>query len=188
VTNTATRILDTAQELIQTRGYTAMSFQAIAELVDIRKPSVIHHYPNKAALGVAVIQRYRETFATQLKAVKADPDKTAWDALDFYFTPYMMFADTPDKVCLCGALAGEILVLPPEMRAEVTEFMQSHQEWLEDVFRDGRKTGQFHFKDTPARMARMYFGALQGALLVKRSTGDINQVKDVTKVIRQILK
>ena len=64
-----------------------MSFQHIAALVDIKKPSVIHHFPNKAALGVAVIQRYRDTFAVQLQAIKADPGKTAWDALEFYFLP-----------------------------------------------------------------------------------------------------
>lgn len=188
MTDTATKILDSAQELIQTRGYTAMSFQDIATQVEIRKPSIIHHFPSKAALGVAVIQRYRETFANQLEAVKSDPDKTAWDALDYYLSPYLYFAETPNKVCLCGALTGEIMAIPPEMRTEVKGFIQSHQDWLEDVFRSGRKNGQFQFKETPARLARMIFSTLQGALLVKRSTGDISQVKDATKIIQQMLK
>jgi TetR/AcrR family transcriptional repressor of nem operon len=188
LTDTSTKILDTAQELIQTRGFSAMSFQHIAALVDIKKPSVIHHFPNKAALGVAVIQRYRDTFAVQLQAIKADPGKTAWDALEFYFLPYLAFAETPSKVCLCGALAGEILVLPEEMQVEVKDFMQSHQDWLEDIFRSGRKRGEFKFKDTPARLARTFFSALQGALLVKRSIGDISQVKDVQRVIRDLVR
>ena len=188
MTDTATRILDSAQELIQTRGYTAMSFQDIASQVEIRKPSIIHHFPSKAALGVAVIQRYRETFAIHLEAVATDPDKTAWDALEFYFSPYLAFAETPNKVCLCGALAGEILAIPEEMHAEVKDFMLSHQVWLEGVLRAGKKNGQLKFKETPARLARTIFSTLQGALLVKRSTGDISQVKEVTKAIRHMLK
>ena len=117
VINTSTKILDAAQELIQTRGYSAISFQLIAEQVGIRKPSVIHHFPSKASLGVAVIARYRESFAIQMRSIKADPEKTAWDALEFYFSPYLAFAETPNKVCLCGALAGEVLALPKEMHS-----------------------------------------------------------------------
>ena len=188
VTNTATKILDAAQELIQTRGFSAMSFQHIAELVSIRKPSIIHHFPSKSALGVAVIQRYRESFAVQMRAIKADPDKTAWDALEFYFMPYLEFAKTPDKACLCGVLAGEIFALPKEMQTEVEDFMASHHAWLEDVFKSGRKSGEFQFKGAPANIARTFFSALQGALLVKRSTGDISQVKDVQKVMLQLIR
>ncbi len=188
MTDTATKILDTAQDLIQTRGYTAMSFQEIAEQVGIRKPSVIHHFPNKAALGVAVIQRYRETFASLLNATVADPNETAWEALEIYFSPYLAFADTPNKVCLCGALAGEILATPDEMHVELKLFMESNQDWLESLFRDGRKTGEFNFTEPPRRLARMCFSALQGALLVKRATGDMKQVKEVTQMIRSLLK
>ena len=33
-------------------------------------------------------------------------------------------------------------------------------------------------------MARLVFGALQGALLVKRATGDASQLRDVITVIK----
>jgi len=110
------------------------------------------------------------------------------DALTFYFSPYLEFAETSSRVCLIGALAGEILAIPQEMHTEVKHFMESHQAWLEDIFRYGRKNGEFRFKETPPRLARMFFSALQGALLVKRATGDVNQVKDVIKAIQQLLK
>ncbi len=188
MTDTATRILDTGQQLIQTRGYMAMSFQDIAAQVGIKKPSVIHHFRSKADLGVAIIQRYRDTFAGQLEAIKNDPDKTAWEALDFYFSPYLDFAATPDKVCLCGALAGEIPALPAQMRAEVKQFMEDHQNWLEGLLRNGRRRGELNFDETPARLSRMLFNTLQGTLLIKRSTDDPSQLNDVIKVIKRMLK
>jgi TetR/AcrR family transcriptional repressor of nem operon len=127
MSDTSSKILDVGQELIQTRGYTAMSFQDIATRVGIKKPSVIHHFPSKAALGVAIIQRYHDTFVGQLETIKNDPDKTAWEALDFYYSPYLHFAATQDTVCLCGALAGEVPALPQEMRREVKQFMEDHR-------------------------------------------------------------
>jgi TetR/AcrR family transcriptional repressor of nem operon len=181
LSDTATKILDVGQELIQTRGYSAMSFQDIAVQVGIKKPSVIHHFPSKADLGVAIIRRYRDTFASQLEAINKDPDKTAWEALEFYFSPYLYFAQTPDKVCLCGALAGEIPALPEEIRLEVKQFMEDHQSWLEGILRSGRRSGELKFDETPARLSRMIFNTLQGALLVKRSTDDLSQLQDVIK-------
>ena len=188
MTGTSSRILDIGQQLIQTRGYTAMSFQDIAVQVGIKKPSIIHHFASKSVLGVAIIQRYRNSFAAQLDAIKKDPNKSAWEALEFYFSPYRYFAQTPDTVCLCGALAGEIPVLPEDMRIEVKEFMKAHQDWLEGILRNGRRNGELTFKETPARFSRVIFNALQGTLLVQRATSDPGQLEDVIKGIKHLLK
>lgn len=188
MSDTATRILDVGQGLIQTRGYSAMSFQDIAAQVGIKKPSVIHHFPSKSELGAAIIQRYRDAFAVQLVAIKNDPEKSAWEALDFYFAPYLHYAQTPDTVCLCGALAGEIPALPVAMRLEVKRFIEDHQRWLEDILRTGRKRGELVFSETPHRLARMLFNTLQGTLLVKRSTDDLTQLQDVIKTIKRLLR
>lgn len=188
MTDTASKILDVGQDLIQTRGYSAMTFQDIAAQVGIKKPSVIHHFPSKSDLGVAIVRRYRDTFATQLEEIKSDPQKNVREALDFYFSPYLHFAQTPNKVCLCGALAGEIPALPEAMRLEVKVFMEDHQRWLEEILRSGRRNGELTFDETPARLSRMMFNTLQGTLLVKRSTDDLSQLKDVIKVIKGMLK
>ena len=165
-----------------------MSFQDIALKVGIRKPSIVHHFPSKNALGEAVVRRYRETFAAVLAGVDADPDKTVWDALEIYFGPYLDFAGTPDKVCLCGALAGEAMALPVEMRHELALFFEGHERWLEGILRRGADAGLFRLADRPDKMARFLFCALQGALLAKRATGDLQQLTDVMDTIRATLR
>ena len=185
---TADRILDSGQELIQTRGYSAISFQNIASEVGIKKPSIIHHFPTKAELGVAIIRRYRDTFAAQLQEISEDSAKSSWDALELYFSPYLFFASTPDKVCLCGALAGEIPALPETMRVEVKQFMEAHQQWLEEILRRGSGRGEFSSIDSPELLSRMIFNSLQGSLLVKRSTEDLSQLEDVIAAITNLLQ
>ena len=185
---TADRILDAGQELIQTGGFSAMSFQDIASEVGIRKPSIIHHFATKAELGVAIIRRYRDTFAAQLQQISEDPAKSSWDALEFYFSPYRFFASTPDKVCLCGALAGEIPVLPEVMRVEVKQFIEAHQRWLEEILREGVECGELVLIDSPKSLSRVIFNSLQGSLLVRRSTGDVSQLKEIINAMRKLVK
>ena len=185
---TADRILDAGQELIQTGGFSAMSFQDIASEVGIRKPSIIHHFPTKAELGVAIIRRYRDTFAAQLQQISEDPAKSSWDALEFYFSPYLFLASTPDKVCLCGALAGEIPVLPGVMRVEVKQFIEAHQRWLEEILREGVERGGLVLIDSPKSLSRVIFNSLQGSLLVTRSTGDVSQLKEIINAMRKLVK
>lgn len=185
---TADRILDAGQELIQTGGFSAMSFQDIASEVGIRKPSIIHHFPTKAELGVAIIRRYRDTFAAQLQQISEDPAKSSWDALEFYFSPYLFLASTPDKVCLCGALAGEIPVLPEVMRVEVKQFIEAHQRWLEEILREGVERGELVLIDSPQSLSRVIFNSLQGSLLVRRSTGDVSQLKEIINAMRKLVK
>ena len=185
---TADRILDAGQELIQTGGFSAMSFQDIASEVGIRKPSIIHHFPTKAELGVAIIRRYRDTFAAQLQQISEDPAKSSWDALEFYFSPYLFLASTPDKVCLCGALAGEIPVLPEVMRVEVKQFIETHQRWLEEILREGVERGELMLIDSPKSLSRVIFNSLQGSLLVRRSTEDVSQLKEIINAMRKLVK
>ena len=185
---TADRILDAGQELIQTGGFSAMSFQDIASEVGIRKPSIIHHFPTKAELGVAIIRRYRDTFAAQLQQISEDPAKSSWDALEFYFSPYLFLASTPDKVCLCGALAGEIPVLPEVMRVEVKQFIEAHQRWLEEILREGVERGELMLIDSSKSLSRVIFNSLQGSLLVRRSTEDVSQLKEIINALRKLVK
>ncbi len=183
-TDTAERILDVAEELIQMRGYVAMSFQTIAERIGIRKPSIIHHFPNKGALGLAVVARYRGRYNEVMDQLKSDPAVSADRALQLYFTPFLEFAASQEKVCLCGALACEVRGMPEPMRAEIKRFFESHQRWLEDILREGRDKDLFHFEENPAVLARLVFCALQGALLVQRTTGDSAQLEDVIEAVK----
>jgi TetR/AcrR family transcriptional repressor of nem operon len=181
---TAEQILDLAEMLIQTRGYSAFSYQDIADARGIRKASIHYHFPSKTELGIAVVDRYIARFDAALSALAGEPSHSTAVVLDFYVQPYLQFAGTPDRVCLCGALSGEMLALPPEMRTRVEHFFRTHQAWLTKILKRGVTRGEFELVAPAAKVARLMFAALQGALLVKRATGDMSQITDVITVIR----
>ncbi|PCJ21081.1 MAG: TetR family transcriptional regulator [Candidatus Cloacimonadota bacterium] len=173
------RILDVTQDLIQTRGYSSISFSEIALLVGIKKPSVIHHFPSKSALVKAVVVRYRSFFSNALNQISESKDKTALQALEFYFIPYIDVGSLGQKICLCGALAGEFTALPQEIQNEVRLFFRDHQSWLEGILTRGKNSKEFHFDDSPSKLAALFLGALQGALVVQRASGNLNYIQDV---------
>ena len=184
---TAEQILDLAEMLIQTRGYSAFSYQDISDALGITKASIHYHFASKAELGTAVVDRYVDRFGAALIAIAADQSRSAMAMLDFYIEPYLVYAGTPDQVCLCGALAGEILALPPELRARVDIFFRAHQTWLTGILERGVARGEFRLSAPASKTARLVFGALQGALLVQRTTGDATQLRDVITVMKLLL-
>ncbi len=181
---TADRILDVTQELIQTKGYSAISFNHIADLVGIKKPSIVHHYPSKAALGQAVVRRYKTQFSEALERCVADPKYSSLHAFQFYCQPYLSLSEDGGKVCLCGALAGELLALPGVMQEEVKRFFASHLQWLELVLVAGLNRGEFCFSESASEMAGLILNSLQGALMVQRSTEDKTHIQNTVELLR----
>ena len=183
MSDTAQRIVEVTQRLIQTRGFNAISYNDIALELDIRKASIHYHFATKTDLGVAVVDAYRSGLSAAMAHATA-AGLSSPRLLDAYLTPYREFAQSDDRICLCGALAGEFLALPEAMQAEVAAFFEAHQQWLEKILAAGRRNGEFEFDGPARRQARLAFSALQGALLVKRTSGDSKQVADVIAALK----
>lgn len=124
-------ILDCAEEIIQRRGYNGFSYADIAEKVGIRKASIHHHFATKADLGVAVVQRYRERFASYLADV--DQNGKNWlDKMRKYTKLYAAVLDA-ERLCLCGMLASDIETLPKVLKKAIREFFTDNVAWISRV-------------------------------------------------------
>ena len=168
--DTAGRILDVAEGLTQTRGFNGFSYADIAEALGIRKASLHHHYPTKAELGRALLERYAAAFGGALEAI----DAAGGDALE-KLARYAQLYDqvmVRDRLCLCGMLAAEYSTLPRPMQDAVRQFFEANERWLTKLVEDGRRGGALR-AGAPARdVARMLISALEGAMLLARSYED----------------
>src|SRR5258708_25324948 len=91
--DTAEQILDLAEALIQTRGFSAFSYQDISDALGIRKASIHYHFASKTDLGIAVVDRYTKRFGDALVQIAAETG-SSMAMLDHYFTPYLEFSAT----------------------------------------------------------------------------------------------
>ncbi len=174
-TGTAERILDVAEALVQSRGFNGFSYADVAEELQITKAGLHYHFPGKAELGEALIDRYAARFAEALVAVDRDePDAPA--KLRAYARLYAdVFQD--DRMCLCGMLAADYATLPDPMRERVVRFFDDNERWLARVLDAGRRDGSLRFQGSARGVARTLVGGLEGAMLVARPYGDIRRFR-----------
>jgi len=126
--STASRVLDTAERLVQVRGFNGFSYADIAAELQITKASLHYHFATKADLGEALITRYAARFLRALAEVD-----TAGAAAPAKLAAYAkLYADvlSEQKMCLCGMLAAEYPTLPAPMQSAVLGFFDANEAWL----------------------------------------------------------
>ena len=164
------RILDIAERLAQTRGFNGFSYADIAEELAVTKASLHYHFPSKSELGRALMVRYQVVFGRALEAIDADGG-SAVDKLRRYIALYdSVMRD--DRMCLCGMFAAEYATLPVPMQEELRRFFDANEQWLTRVISEGKRAGELSLWDSPDQRARLFLGALEGAMLVARSYKD----------------
>src|SRR5258706_11538406 len=100
---TATRILDVAERLVQTRGYNGFSYADISSKLRIRNASVHYHFPSKNDLGKRLVARYRGNFMAALEALEAET-QDARRRLRTYVGMWTRVLRDRDRMCLCGMM------------------------------------------------------------------------------------
>lgn len=169
-TDTAQRILDIAERLVQTRGFNGFSYADIAEAMNVTKASLHYHFRGKADLGRSLIERYERNFLAALARIDAE-SKDAREKLRRYAAIYgEVLGD--GRMCLCGMLAAEFGTLPEAMRAEMRHYFDANERWLEGVLKQGKKEKSLRFPGSPAETAQALIGSLEGAMMIARSYGD----------------
>ncbi len=170
-TGTAQRILDVAEDLVQSRGYNGFSYADIAGELGITKASLHYHFASKAELGEALIERYAVRFAEALEGITST-SSGATSKLEAYASLYTDVL-RGDRMCLCGMLAAEYQTLPERMHGSVVRFFDHNVTWLAGVLADGQADGELSFDGSPADAAQTVLSALQGAMLVARPYRDL---------------
>ena len=177
--NTAQKILDSAERLVQTRGFNNFSYADIAGELGITKASLHYHFAGKAELGQALIARYGERFGAALARI----DENQSDARGKLKAYASLYADVlrGKRMCMCGILAAEYPTLPKPMQDAVIAFFDDNERWLAAVLRQGQAERSLSFSGAPDDTAQGILGTLEGAMLVARPYGDLERFEAVTR-------
>ena len=158
---------------MQVRGYNGFSYADIAAALKITKASLHYHFPTKAELGQRLMERYRHNFVAALASIDEN-SATARQKLARYVAIYSDVLAN-NRMCLCGMLAAEYATLPKPVRAEVTRFFDLNEAWLAKVFSEGKRVDGLTLVGSPIDAARLLIAALEGAMMLARSYGDVER-------------
>lgn len=169
--DTKSAILESAEFAVRARGYDGFSYADLAEAVGIRKASIHYHFPAKADLVVALIERYSQMVFMQLEQLSA-LYPVAGDQLKAVIATYREAIDGGNKLCLCVALCSDRDSLNPAVMSLVDAFRTSVAGSLRAVFALGQADGSINGVNDPEIEALACLAQLEGAQLAARAARD----------------
>jgi TetR/AcrR family transcriptional repressor of nem operon len=182
-TDTREKILDRAETLFQERGFNGFSYADISTPLGVKNAAIHYHYPAKADLGAALIQRYRQRFHSYSSHMDAKHGDDPVRLLDGYIAIPRSFLDKGDLGCPMGILEAQYPNLPDAMQQETLLLADELRQWLTEILERGHQTGKFSFEGPAKDKALVIAAALQGAMLMANTgtrqlfTGTVKQIK-----------
>lgn len=182
VTDTRQTILSVARKMVQSHGYSALSFRDVASAVGVKSASVHYHFPTKGSLGSELAKGYTEEMAAYLEDVLAE----STDARAFmtkYIEVFRNALVNGNRMCMCGVMAAERDELPVEVQVEVEHFSDVNVAWLTKAL--ALEPGNV---SEPMRMTRALaiFAAVEGAQLVARGRGNVAVYDEAITAMRVV--
>lgn len=186
-TDTMKLIMDTGQQLIQERGYNAISYADIAERIGIKKASIHYYFPAKQDLVQAILQRYRKAFLNDLHQIEQLPINSEEKILRF-FKQYREPLARDSKLCLCSMMAAELISFPVEIRNELNGFFRDNETWIEKVIVKGKESGTLDEQLNSREQSQIIMAFVQGAQLLARTSGDLHYYDTMVESLISKLK
>ena len=129
-----------AQTLLQKFGFNGFSFQHVADSLGIKKPSLYAHFESKEALGLDLIENYKQTLAAWGESMsELEPEQK----VSAYFDMVFKVAQKGALYCPLASLNAEAHSLPPAMRKRLKILHESQMNWLRKAIEDGQVSGMF---------------------------------------------
>lgn len=184
----AQEIIQRANELLATGGYNGFSYADIAELVDVRKASIHHHFPAKVDLVKATVAQHREATRRGLRALdESTPDAfTRLVAYSRYWADCIQASNPP--ICICALLAVELPAVPAEVADEVKAHFNDLHAWIGRTLAQGVEQGNMRLNDTPSAEASVFMASIHGAMLSARATGNASVFWEIAKAATDRLR
>lgn len=169
-------LLDLGERAIRAHGFGGFSYADLARDAGIRKASVHHHFPAKADLGFAVLERYAEQLDEVLSQFRMASDK----AEDAFLSALKLYRDAlgdGTSLCLCAALAGDGDRSSAAMLAKLASTNAMVIDWFSQVLSDGHHDGSLVLPGDPDQIdeeAAGILAQLQGSQLLARAGSDLS--------------
>ncbi|MBB6521237.1 TetR/AcrR family transcriptional regulator [Pseudoteredinibacter isoporae] len=138
--DTKSRILAAAQKAFSETGFYGTSINSIAEAVNIKKPSLLHHFSSKEKLYGAVLEQVSNRLMTDLEHTMASTQDEKQQLLNVMDGFYRWSKEHPDEAIL---LLREMLDNPQRAASAHNWYLAPWLEQLVELIRQGQRSGLF---------------------------------------------
>jgi TetR/AcrR family transcriptional repressor of nem operon len=173
------KVLDAAAELFPNQGYTLTSLQNIAARAGVTQGAMHHHFPNKKAIGLAVI---RERVRPALEAAWLSPVSNAASAAEGIAAAFRAICADLDahqavQGCPVNNLAAELSLADADFRSEFRRLFDEWRARIASKLRSDLADGTLNGVD-PNAFATVVVAAYSGAMAMAKA----DQATDALKI------
>ena len=195
-TDTYTRILEAARDLIYASSYAEVGVQAICEKANVKKGSFYHFFPSKQELTLAVIDNYYEGFKDSIIREAFDnslpPTERFKKLFELSIARQELIHEQTGHVLGCpfGNLATEMATSDEGIRCKIDGLFTKLQSYLRDTLQEAVDKGEMEPMDIEATAEAM-FAYFEGVLMLAKTKNDpavLHKLLPATAQIRIPLK
>lgn len=186
------RLLDSACELMHTRGYAAIGVAEICARAEVRKGSFYHFFESKQSLTAEVVdthwQAQRATWRERLTgpepAVERLQRLIAW-LVETQREAWQVSGRVDG--CLLGNLAVELSNQETVVQQRLTAAFDEQAELVHTALTDGAQDGSVAPGYADQATAHAVVAQIEGAILLAKLAGDVRSLDDLWPHIRRLL-
>ncbi len=181
--DTKTALLDVAEHAARARGFDGFSYADLAEAVGIRKASIHYHFPTKAALSAALMERYHAALEDECIGIEAKYE-TGCERLQALIRLYRDALNDGKTLCLCVSLISSRESLSDEVIEKIRAFRAMMVNRIEAIFELGQQDKTIEGVTDPASEARAALALLEGSQLTARAEENIKTFDDAVGILK----
>ena len=187
---TCERILSQATNLIALRGFRATSVNDLVKATGLNRGSLYFHFPDKNAMGVAVLERAREQFLALIR--KSLVGKNPSLQLENFFGSMLDAQESADCVggCLWGNTALEMSDVDGHERFVeiVRDVFAAWMGMIGEVIAGAQQSGQVRGDIPAATLATCVVSTIEGGIMLSRLHKDAGPLRDCLDGLGQMLQ
>lgn len=137
-------ILAAAVEMFARYGYHAAPLRDIARIAGIQAASIYHHYPNKQALLVEIMETHMQRLNTSLEHILReydDPMQRLHEAIANHIRLHTTYKDE------FFIIDTEIRALEGENRSYILSLRDTYEALIQEILHNGMERGVFRHSD-----------------------------------------
>ena len=167
---TKSHILDTAQRIVGTKGFSAVGLNEILATADVPKGSFYYYFASKEAFGTALLEHYFASYFSGMEKYLSAPGRSARARLVAYWTFWREKQECgdPEGKCLAVKLGAEVSDISEEMRLALKNGTSEIISRIARVIKEGKSDGSIPIIASPKAAAHALYELWMGASVMSK--------------------
>jgi len=187
--HTRQQILEVTADLIHRHGYKGLRVDEVVEKTGLTKGAIYHHFPNKQALGYAVVDElFHKHFIDHLNALKESGGKPL-QIIAQSFNPSESMCEADLEVgCPLTNLGQEMSYEDEGFRVRINSIFDNWSNMVAELIKQGIEDGSIKPSTDPVKTSRFLVSSFQGIQCSSKCTKDVQRFKDNVEFLETLIQ